>query len=375
MKGRILTTHVTRDNIKFSKEELDKCIEQINNGSRILPFNINHDTNRQIGFIVPGSAKLIQLNDGEFAVDALVNIYENVEEKLKYYVDVRQKEDEVEIDILKTKALRRDDTNCPTYWLSTDFFSLSGIKPNFDDEGLLILDDAKNLFQKGLLIKNDFILILNRFLRRGFSEPNSFNKRLIDKIREIKIRCPWLVISFSVIPNSVSLKKEFVESAEFDYAWGPKLPKDISSLKVGVTRHTVSDSDRIFENILYTDFWWHEYHNNLMALEIEEMRDSSCYLVKESNKLIPLKYCHSIYKKETGKIVHLDLSIRIYPEDLYKTRSEQNNISYSGKNSNEVKLLKIDGDMETKDAFDLISLFYYGNSDVRNYLDSGENSS
>ncbi len=370
LKGRLITTHLTRDNIRFSKEALESCVKQINDSDKIMPFNVNHDSARQIGFVVPGSAKIIQLEDGEFAVEAEVNVYENTEEKLNHFVDIRQKSEIVELEKIG-KCTKIDDTNCPTYWLDKSLFEILKITPQLNKDKLLVLNDAKNLCQKGIIVNKDYIVKFHNFLRRSYTEPNSFNKRLIDKIKELKIKNPTLKIAFLVTPNAISFNNEFKESFEFDYAWGPKFPKNLNQLKEGVTQHISSDKDKSMENLDKTEFWWHKDDDTLMSLEIEEIRDKQRYLTHPENKdkYFPLKYGHLQYNKDSGKIIHLDCALRIYPEQTFDTRVTTNDISkVSKKHSDRVKLFRIDGDLDKKDAFDIFSFFFYNNSDVREYL-------
>ena len=371
LKSRLITTHLTRDNIKFSKEALESCVKQINDSDKIMPFNVNHDSTRQIGFVVPGSAKVIQIGDGEFAVEAEVNVYETSEEKISHFVDVIQKKEIVELESIG-KCTKIEDTNCPTYWLNKSLFKILKISPKLNKDKLLILNSAKNLCQKGIIINDEYIVKFHNFLRRAYSEPNAFNKRLIDKIKELKINNPDLEISFLVTPTSVSLKDEFKESFEFDYAWGPKIPISLNQLKEGVTQHIASEKDKSMENFDKTEFWWHKSSDSLMTLELEEIRDKSRYLTHPENKdkYYPLKYGHLQYNKNSDKIIHLDCALRIYPEDKFDIRRNTNDISKVSKEySDRIKLFRIDGKLNVKDAFDVISLFFQGNSDVREYFD------
>lgn len=375
LKGRLITTHLTKDNIKVTKEALIDCIKQINESNKIFPVNINHESTRQIGFVVPGSAQLIKLDDGEYAVKVEINIYENQEEKLKHFVDVQQKEEIVELTELDIHCTKIDDTNCYTYRLPKSIFEILKIAPSINKDQLLILKNPQHLFQKGILINEKFILNFHNFLRRSFSEPNSYNKRLIDKLRDIKVRNPNLELSFLVTPNSISLKSEFQEEFEFDYAWGPKIPKNLNSLKEGVTQHIASERDKSLENFDKTDFWWHTYNNALMTLEIEETRDKKIYLMQSESEIryFPLRYAHLQYDKNSKSIIHLDCALRIYSENNFDERTKKNDISKVSKNdSDRVKLFRIDGNINAKDAFDIISLFFYNNSDVRKYFDLEE---
>ena len=372
MKGILITTHLTRDNIKFTKEALNDCVRQINDSDKIMPFNINHDFTRQIGFVVPGSAKLIRLKDGEFAVEAEINVYENAKEELNHFVDIRREPENV--DLVKIgKCLKIEDTNCPSYWLNKPIFEILNIEPRVNKDKLLILDNAKNLCQKGIVVNENYIVNFHNFLRRSYSEPNAFNKRLIDKIKELKIKNPKLEIAFLAIPTAISLKEEFKEVFELDYAWGPKFPRDLNQLREGVTQHIASDKDKLLEDLDKTEFWWHKDDDILMALEIEETRGKKRYLVHPEKKLkgFPLKYGHLQYDKDADKVTHLDCALRIYTEEEFDLRISANDISkISKENSDRVKLFRIDGELDKKDAFDIFSYFFYNNSDVRKYFES-----
>lgn len=376
MKGRLITTHLTKDNIQFTKEALEGCVKQINESDRIMPFNINHDLTRQIGFVVPGSAKIIELDDGEFAVEAEINVYESKEEQIRFFVDVRQKEEKIKLAELNVDCIKREDTNCPIYWLNVSVFEILKEEPNLNKDGLLILAKPEYLLQKGIRINDKIIVTFHNFLRRSLSEPNAYNKRLIDKIRETKVRNPQIVISFLVVPAAISLNLEFKEYLECDYAWGPKIPKDLSTLKEGVTQYVASEMDRSIENIDKTDFWWHKDNATTMALEIEETRNKERFLVhsSEKTKYFPLRYSHLQYDKVSKKIIHLDCAMRVYSEDKFDLRLIANDISKVPKSdADRMKLFRIDGEIDSKDAFDILSLFFYGNSDVRKYFELNDN--
>lgn len=370
LKGRLITTHITRDNIRFTKEGLEKGIAQINSGDKIMPCNINHDSNKQVGFIVPGTAKLIELPDGEYAIEAEINIYETEEERLKYYVSFNENESEVFLDSLKIKALKKEDINCPTYRLQENIFDISKVSPLQDKEGLFIVSDPKIILSKGILINEDILVLFHAFLRRGFSEPNAYNKRVIEKLREIKLRNQNIRLSFLINPFTISFKSEFKELIECDYAWGPKIPRDLSNLREGVTKYISSEKDKAMDNLLATEFWWRKQERYIMELEIEELRDKLMYLLRDNHPYFPLRYAHLQYDKKVDKIIHLDCAIRIYPAEKYNGRLNKNDISKATKkDSVRIKLFKLDGIMEAKDAFDVISLFFMNNSDVRDYLE------
>ncbi|MBD3389618.1 hypothetical protein GF415_01545 [Candidatus Micrarchaeota archaeon] len=374
-KARVLTTHSTRDGSRLTKEDLERYVVQCNESKDRMPFNVAHDSTRQIGFIVPGSAVLVKLEDGEYAVEVEIRGYENDAERRAYCIEPRKKEVPTHMDSLKVNCTKRKDFNCYTYQLPASIFTLLGEKPNLNKDRLLVVDSPNYILDNGILVADDFVVNFHPFLRRSFSKLNAYNLRLINKVREVMIRNPQLNVSFSVIHDVVSLKSELSNYVEWDYVWGPKLPKDLSKLKTGITQHVASESDAFMENIELTDFWWHRASDSLMVLEIEETRNKTQHLSlpQDETKYFPLRYCHLHYDESNAMITHLDLAVRVYPEDKFDFRVSQNDISKSSKNdSDRVKLVRIDGALTPKDAFDIISLFFHGNSDVRQYFEGNE---
>jgi hypothetical protein len=78
--GIASTTHVDAHHERFAKEALDGAAEQIR--SRLIPFLIEHDFNRQIGVLLYGRVE--PLEDGEFGLFIVAGIFENEEEKRRY---------------------------------------------------------------------------------------------------------------------------------------------------------------------------------------------------------------------------------------------------------------------------------------------------
>lgn len=74
------TTHLDLHNERMAKSALDDGALQIR--SKYIPYLINHDFNKQIGVLLCG--KVIQLEDGEFALYVVFGIFENESEKQNY---------------------------------------------------------------------------------------------------------------------------------------------------------------------------------------------------------------------------------------------------------------------------------------------------
>lgn len=74
------TTHIDRHNERMAKSALDNFASRI--CKKFVPLLIEHDSNRQIGIILYG--KVVQLEDGEYALYVVLGEFENEAEKQKY---------------------------------------------------------------------------------------------------------------------------------------------------------------------------------------------------------------------------------------------------------------------------------------------------
>ncbi len=76
------TTHIDLHNQRMAKIALDGMAEQIR--SKYIPQLIEHDPNRMIGVLLEG--KVIEMDDGEFALYVVGGIFDNEEEKHSYEI-------------------------------------------------------------------------------------------------------------------------------------------------------------------------------------------------------------------------------------------------------------------------------------------------
>ncbi len=367
------TTHINKDGCKFPKEELEKSIEEINTRTIPLPFLNNHDFNRQIGFIIPKSARLESLKDGEFAIIVDVNIYETAEEKQKYYVKSFPDETQVNFPGMNLFALKNSDVHGFNYTFELNFPKYLGMELNYNKDGLLVINAADQIFQNGISIDKNYILRYIDLFRRRFSFPNAISLRLIEKIKELKNKYKDIEFSFNVNPNCISFVQDFKPYVELDFSWGPTKSLNFEKLKKDINKYNASEETRIYDNIIYTDFWWYERNKDILDLEIEELRDDSLILVDGN---IPCKYVHMEYSRSKKKIIHLDFAIREYNKEQYSDRLLKNDISYVAKNENSskrMKLIKIQGEIDPTDAFTLTCLFCATNPDVREYFEDRMN--
>lgn len=87
MKGIIATTHVDGHGEKLAKEALERLVLEINSGNTAIGVNVEHDgLTMPIGKVV--NANLVQLEDGEFAVETLQEIFDIYSTEKEIFDDV-----------------------------------------------------------------------------------------------------------------------------------------------------------------------------------------------------------------------------------------------------------------------------------------------
>ena len=79
------------------------------------------------------------------------------------------------------------------------------------------------------------------------------------------------------------------------------------------------------------------------------------------------RYVHSMIDEETKLPYHLDGAMRIYDEEAFLERIETD-ISKAGKNTEYVKLWRIDGEIDIVLWKELLNDFYRDNHQVGEYL-------
>ncbi len=268
---------------------------------------------------------------------------------------------------LNEKVVKLKDKNSFLYILSNPL-SINNSDKLINCDQLYVLMDDSRLFQNGILYDNDLILHFSDYLRRGFIYPNSYNLRLINYIKDFKRKFPRVIISFLLYYDKISLLSEYSMCFEEDYAWGPQMPKNLINLECGVTKYNSSETELKLNKILFTDFWWKKKDNsNIFELQIEDVFCDKLLI----DGFYPTRYVHLQFDLDKTKVIHFDLSIRLYDFENYNLRVSVNDISkINKKSSKRIKLIKFDGVIEEKDAFNIICLFYYNNKDVLNYFEN-----
>lgn len=156
---------------------------------------------------------------------------------------------------------------------------------------------------------------------------------------------------------------------EYQYIRGPYFNEDLKSIPEGVTCYENEHYDNLFSNIVETQFYWHK-QDGTRTFECEELCDRENVSYDDGNTMLwGCRYVHSMLNPNTGLPTHLDGAIRLYDEEQILDRLDKSNdISKCGKNSQYVKLWRIDNDFSISIWKELISSFYRENSLIGEYL-------
>ncbi len=122
----ISTTHIDRHNERMTKEALDSMCEQIK--SRFLPILVDHDPKRQIG--VGLTAKVVRLEDGEFALYSVGGIFDDQNEKFIHKIGEHNntyKEFDHYLKDIIDKPIDRKKLYKPTYFVADSSLNIADL--------------------------------------------------------------------------------------------------------------------------------------------------------------------------------------------------------------------------------------------------------
>lgn len=156
---------------------------------------------------------------------------------------------------------------------------------------------------------------------------------------------------------------------EYQYIRGPHFNDDLSRIPEGVTCHENEHYDNVFSNLISTQFYWH-IQDGRRTFECEELCDRENVSFDEGQTMLwGCRYVHSMINPDTGLPTHLDGAIRIYNDEQILERIDiKTDISKCGKNSEYVKLWRVDNDFSVAMWKELISSFYRENALIGEYF-------
>lgn len=243
------------------------------------------------------------------------------------------------------------------------------LESKFDKDGLLILDDNFKIFD-GAIEYKDHVLHYHQLLRRGYtSNPNfDFLGRFAKIYYDTKDKNQFRV----AIDHRRIMPKEFYSMiVELDTWFGP--PFNAYKLDdpnyVGLTI-VKRNKDSLFEltnKLNRTEFYWSFDKNVTKTFEIEEITEIDF----KFEHFIFNKYIHSERNIEQKKFVHLDGAVKVYLEDSYQSRYDQN-IPTEPRCYKKIKLWRIDGCIDKISWIDIISFFFKSNEMVIEYFNPEE---
>ncbi len=227
----------------------------------------------------------------------------------------------------------------------------------------------KGFLIPGVYYKDGYLLFGHQFFRRSLSILNSTNEEFFnsfEKMRDI----PGAEIKLALDMDMVGLAGTEHPELEYQYIWGPHFNDDLDCIPEGVTCHENEYYDNLFSNLLSTQFYWH-IQDGKRTFECEELCDKENVSFDDGKTMLwGCRYVHSMINPSTGLPTHLDGAIRIYNDVQILDRIDsKTDISKYGKDSEYIKLWRIDNDFSVALWKELISSFYRENTLIGEYFD------
>jgi len=376
--GVLSSDALNRDNYLLTIKVLEQGIKD--NALRGMPSLIEHDFHRPLGWIFPFGMLIepkISKTIGNFLVcetdeDAKL-IYPKIEE---YWHYINHESCKNHLDSFKERLdenYSKDghfiDKGCVSYNLPNIVEKIfPKLFEQIDKSGLLFLDDILEQFDyigSGVFKSksNDFSIFCHQYFNRNLSLINNFNTYFIDEFIRLNSE-KNVTLRIAIDRNLIGLSKTFRGTLEFDYWWGPKFNNDISNLPNQVTRYQSNESQKLFSEVIGTEFWW-KADGDEKILEIEEIREKPSLGINKET--YGCRYIHSIYNNMEQEFVHFDGAIRAYDEEQILKRWDLS-INKAGKTTDYTKLFRIDGKLELADWKKLCILFYKSNPLIFEYF-------
>ena len=356
-----------------------------------LPMNLGHDRTKPVGYTMltgiymePGKAYVTN----ESAIMETKEEYEIMQKMISAYDNkIFCVEHKNELDTL-TKKLRgvlSDEFRVAPVGQAVAIKDKDLVYRLFPEwsqtikDGLADVRDLQPVYtksengEKGFLIpgvyyKDGYLLFGHQFFRRSLSI-NSTNEEFFnsfEKMRDI----PGAEIKLALDMDMVGLAGTEHPELEYQYIWGPHFNDDLDCIPEGVTCHENEYYDNLFSNLLSTQFYWH-IQDGKRTFECEELCDKENVSFDDGKTMLwGCRYVHSMINPSTGLPTHLDGAIRIYNDVQILDRIDsKTDISKYGKDSEYIKLWRIDNDFSVALWKELISSFYRENTLIGEYFD------
>ena len=235
-----------------------------------------------------------------------------------------------------------------------------------DDDGLIKVKDLEVSFTykgQGIFISNKtrLAILLHPYFRRSCSRNNNFNdsflKLLFEQYRHnesLKVRLDEDFIGFA---------PSYLETFEFDYWYGPHYSDKIEDIQSGSVRYKTSETEKLYNQIEYTDFIW-QFKDNKYQFEMEEVTDADSPV---NSGLFECRYLHAFYNPTNGAFEHFDGAIRSYDLEKIAERLDRP-INQSGHQAEYTKIFRLDGNIPLGEWKGLVTQYLKNNFDVYRYF-------
>lgn len=357
----------------------------------VIPMNLGHDRTKPIGYTIlagvymePGKAYLtnksviMETKEEHKALNEMIKAYD-----YKIFCEEHKKELDTLIDELGDKlseefcvapvgqAVAINDKNI-VYRLFPEWSEKikDGLVDIRELDPVYTKDEngQKGVLVPGLYCKEGYLLFAHRFFRRSLSILNTTNEEFFysfEKLRDISS----IKLQIALDMDMIGLLGTEQLEMEYQYIRGPYFNDDLSCIPEGVTCYENEHYDNVFSNLLSTQFYWH-IQDGKRIFECEELCDrENIFFDEEQTMFWGCRYVHSMINPNTGLPNHLDGAIRIYNDAQILDRIDsKTDISKYGKNSEYIKLWRIDDDFSIVMWKEIISSFYRENALIGEYF-------
>lgn len=388
-QGVAITDGVNRKNHIMPLSTIIKAYHDSWNNT--IPMNLGHDRTKPIGYSIltgiymePGKAYVTN----ESAVMETEDEHEKMRKMIKAYdhkIFCEEHKKELDILIEKLGDVLSDKFRVAPVGQAVAIKDKDIVYRLFPEWSETIKDgliDARNLEpvylkgeneEKGFLVpgvyhKEGYLLFAHQFFRRSLSILNTTNEEFFnsfEKMRDI----PAIELQLALDMDMIGLPGTEHPELEYQYIRGPHFNDDLTCIPEGVTCHENEYYDNVFSNLLSTQFYWH-IQDEKRTFECEELCDKENVSFDDGQTMLwGCRYVHSMINPSTGLPTHLDGAIRIYnDEQILKRIDSKTDISKYGKNSEYIKLWRIDNDFSVPLWKELISSFYRENALIGEYF-------
>lgn len=356
-----------------------------------IPMNLGHDRTKPIGFTMltgvymePGKAyvtnesAIMETKEEHEKLHKMINSYD-------YKIFCEERKNELDT-LIKRLGNALSDKFCVApvgqAVAIKDKDIIHRLFPEWSEKIKDGLADVRNLEpvytkneneEKGFLVpgvyhKEGYLLFAHQFFRRSLSILNTTNEEFFntfEKMRDI----PGVELQLALDMDMIGLLGTEHPELEYQYIRGPLFNDDLTCIPEGVTCHENEHYDNVFSNLVSTQFYWH-IQDGKRTFECEELCDKENVSFDDGQTMLwGCKYVHSMINPSTGLPTHLDGAIRIYnDEQILKRIDSKTDISKYGKNSEYIKLWRIDNDFSVSMWKELISSFYRENALIGEYF-------